>query len=141
MGRPDPVADGLDDEEDLYDVAEWDSRTVTDAVAVALYGALHATKQYGLVLFGVLLFVAQLAFAGLLLVREPRLGILALLSAVPALALVAYVWYDDPTRREPIVTLAITFVLSVLFASFAALVNSIFQVFFTLIPVVAEELV
>ena len=140
MGNRDPVSLALGDEEDLYDVADWDARSVLDSVSVVLYGGLHAAKQYGLLLLAVVFFLAQLAFAALLLVREPRLGILALASAIPAFALVAYVWYDDPTRREPIDTLAITFVLAVLFASFAALINSVFQVFFNLIPVVGTAL-
>lgn len=130
----------LGESEDLYDIAEWYSRTAIDRLSVSLYGALHASKRYGLIALALILFVVQLAFAGLLVFRDPRLGILALLSAVPALAIVAYVWYDDPTRREPVDTLAITFVLAVLFASFAALLNSVFQVFFQLIPVVGMAL-
>ena len=140
MGNRDPVALVLGDVEDLYDVAEWDSRSVLDKLSVVIFTALHAMKRYGLLALALVLFVAQLAFAGLLVLREPRLGILSLASAIPALAIVGYVWYDDPTRREPIDTLAITFVLAVLFASFAAVVNSIFQIFFNLVPVVGTAL-
>ena len=140
MGNRDPVADGLDGEEDLYDVAEWDARSALDSLSVVLYGALHGVKRYGLIAVALLLFVAQLAFAGLLVIREPRVGVLAAASAIPALAIVAYVWYDDPTRREPIDTLAITFVLAVLFASLAAVVNTLFQSAFQLVPVVGMAL-
>ena len=140
MPNRDPVALVFGDSEDLYDVAEWDSRSVLDKLSVAIFTVLHAMKRYGLLLLALVLFIAQLAFAAMLVVREPRLGVLALLSAVPALAIVGYVWYDDPTRREPIDSLAITFVLAVLFASFAALFNSIFQIFFNLIPVIGTAL-
>lgn len=140
MGNRDPVADGLSGEEDLYDIADWDSRSALDKFSVYLYRVLHTTERYGLLLLALVLFVAQLAFAGLLVIDDPRLGILALLSAIPALLLVAYVWYDDPTRREPLATLAITFVLSVLFASFAAIVNTLLQGLFTAIPFVGMAL-
>jgi len=139
MSDRDPVQQGLSDE-DLYDVADWDARSALDGFAVSLAGLLHASKRWVLILFALLLFVVQLSFAGLLVVRRPALGILALLSAVPAVALVAYVWYGDPTRREPIDTLAVTFVLSVLFAAIAALVNTLLGGLFELIPIVGTTL-
>jgi RsiW-degrading membrane proteinase PrsW (M82 family) len=140
MPNRDPVALVLGDTEDLYDVAEWDSRSVIDKLSVVIYAVLHGIKRYGLIALAILLFVAQLAFAGLIVLDDPRLGILAVLSAVPALLLVGYVWYDDPTRREPIDALAITFVLAILFASFAALVNSALQPLFSFVPVVGMAL-
>jgi len=140
MRDRDPVAIVLGGTEDLYDVAEWDSRSIIDRLSVVIYAVLHGIKRYGLLALALLFFVAQLAFAGLLVLEEPRLGFLAALSAVPALLLVAYVWYDDPTRREPIDALAITFVLAVLFASFAAAVNSVFQIVFSWIPVIGMAL-
>jgi len=120
MRDRDPVAIVLGGTGDLYDVAEWDSRSVIDKLSVVVYTVLHGIKRYGLLALALLFFVAQLAFAGLLVLEEPRLGFLAALSAVPAFLLVAYVWYDDPRAGEPIDALAITFVLAVLFASFAA---------------------
>ncbi|NLV11456.1 PrsW family intramembrane metalloprotease [Halomicrobium mukohataei] len=139
MPDRDPVQDGLPGE-DLYDVAEWDARSLLDRFSVALYGLLHTSRRWALLVVALFLFVVQLGFAGLLVVREPNLGVLALLSAVPAVALVAYVWYGDPTRREPIDTLAITFVLAVVFAAIAALVNTLLSGVFELIPVVGTAL-
>ncbi len=140
MGDSDPVASVLGDEEDLYDVAEWDARTALDRFSTSLHGGLHASKRFVLILLAVVLFVVQLAFAGILIARDFRLGLLALLSAVPAFALVAWVWWDDPTRREPLDNLAVTFILSILFASFAAAVNGVFQAVFGLVPVVGTVL-
>ncbi|QGA83536.1 PrsW family intramembrane metalloprotease [Halomicrobium sp. LC1Hm] len=139
MPDRDPVQDGLPGE-DLYDVAEWDARSWLDRFSVALYGLLHTSRRWALLVVALFLFVVQLGFAGLLVVREPNLGVLALLSAVPAIALVAYVWYGDPTRREPIDTLAITFVLAVVFAAIAALVNTLLSGVFELIPIVGTAL-
>ena len=139
MSDRDPVQEGLSGE-DLYDVAEWDARSVLDRFSVALYGVLHASRRWLLLVVALVLFVAQLSFAGLLVIRRPNLGVLALLSAVPAIALVAYVWYGDPTRREPIDTLAITFVLAVIFAAIAALVNTLLGGVFELIPLIGMPL-
>jgi RsiW-degrading membrane proteinase PrsW (M82 family) len=139
MSDRDPVQRGFDDE-DLYDVADWDPRSAFDRFSVSLYGFLHASRRYVLLVLAIVLFALQLSFAGLLVVRRPSVGVLALLSAVPAIALVAYVWYGDPTRREPLETLAITFVLTVLFAAIAALVNTILGGFFRLIPVIGLPL-
>jgi RsiW-degrading membrane proteinase PrsW (M82 family) len=139
MPERDPVEERLGDE-DLYDVAEWDARSLLDRFSVMLYGLLHASRRWVLLVVALVLFVVQLSFAGLLVVRQPNLGVLALLSAVPAIALVAYVWYGDPTRREPIDTLAITFVLAVLFAAIAALVNTLLGGVFELIPLIGMPL-
>jgi len=139
MSDRDPVQEWLSGE-DLYDVADWRSRSALDRVSVSLYGFLHASRKWVLILLALVLFVVQLSFAGLLLVRRPELGVLALFSAVPAVALVAYVWYGDPTHREPLENLAITFVLSVIFAAIAALVNTLLGGLFELIPVVGTVL-
>jgi len=139
MSDRDPVQQGLSDE-DLYDVAEWDAKSGLDRFSVSLHGFLRASRKWVLILIALFLFVVQLGFAGLLLVDRPELGVLAALSAVPAVALVAYVWYGDPTHREPVESLAITFVLSVIFAAIAALVNTLLGGLFDLIPIVGTIL-
>lgn len=139
MPDRDPLQRALGNE-DLYDVADWDARTALDRIAVALYEGLHIARRYALLVLATVLFALQLSFAGMLVVRQPRLGVLAVLSAIPAIALVGYVWYGDPTRREPLEPIAITFVLSVLFAAFAALVNTVLNPAFSLVPVVGTAL-
>ncbi|WP_276271660.1 PrsW family intramembrane metalloprotease [Haloarcula litorea] len=136
----DPVAAGLSGSTDLYDVAEWEPRSALDRAAVSLHGLLHASRRWLLVLLALVLFVAQLAGTVFLAVRQPELGVLGLLSALPALAIVGYVWYDDPTMREPVETLAIVFILSILFASIAALVNTLLRPVFSWVPVVGMVL-
>ena len=132
----DPVAAALSGSTDLYDVAEWDPRSGLDRASVAVHSLLHASRRWLLIALGVVLFVVQLAFAGLLVLRQPSLGVLAALSAVPALAIVGYLWYGDPTIREPVETMAVVFVLAILFASFAAVVNTALQPLFRFVPVV-----
>jgi RsiW-degrading membrane proteinase PrsW (M82 family) len=136
----DPVAASMSGTTDLYDIAEWDPRSRLDGVAVGIYGVLHASRRWLLIAVAVLLFVVQLAATILLAVRRPELGVLAALSAVPALGIVGFLWYGDPTMREPLEPLAITFVLAILFASIAAVVNTLLQPLFTVVPVIGMAL-
>ncbi|MBV0923604.1 PrsW family intramembrane metalloprotease [Halomicroarcula limicola] len=136
----DPVAAALSGSTDLYDIADWEPRSALDGISVSLYGLLHASRRWLLIVLALLLFVAQLAATILLAIRQPELGVLAALSAVPALAIVGYLWYGDPTNREPLEPLAITFVLSILFASIAALVNTLLNPLFQFVPVVGMVL-
>ena len=124
MSDTDPVEASAPDGTDLYDVATWEPRTVLDRIAVRLHGALAGGARLGVVLLALLVFVAQIGGVVWLASRNPTLGVVALLSALPALGLVAFVWRQDVVEKEPLGTLAATFVLSVLFASFAATINT-----------------
>ncbi|GAA0522807.1 Membrane proteinase PrsW, cleaves anti-sigma factor RsiW, M82 family [Halorubrum aquaticum] len=123
----DPV-EAADDDQDLYGISTWEQRSLLDSVSVAVYWLAVRSGQALLVLLAVLIFVAV---GGLSIVREPPLGVLTILSALPALALAGYVWYSDVTTSEPLSLLAATFILGVLTAGFAAVVNSLSQPFFT----------
>jgi RsiW-degrading membrane proteinase PrsW (M82 family) len=138
--RDDPVKSAFGGSVDLYDVADWDVRTRLDGAAVGIYNALHAGRSWALVFIAGLLFAAQLSLAVVLVIDRPVLGALALVSVVPALGLVGYFWYDDPTRREPLEPLAVTFLLSILFATFAAVLNTVFLPPFAFLPVVGLPL-
>jgi RsiW-degrading membrane proteinase PrsW (M82 family) len=124
MTDTDPIEESAPSDRDLYDVATWEPRTIVDRAAVAVHGALAGNARLLIVLFATLVFLAQVGGVVWLASRNPGLGIVALLSALPAFALVAFVWRQDVTDKEPLSTLAATFVLSVLFASFAATVNT-----------------
>jgi len=129
----DPVQSAFGDEADLYDIATWEVRTRLDAFAVRLHAGLRAAKSWILIVLAAVLFLAEVVFVGLLVVDTPSLGVLGVLSVVPALGLAAYLWYGDPTRREPLDTLAVTFLLAVLFATFAAIVNTSFLPVFSVL--------
>jgi RsiW-degrading membrane proteinase PrsW (M82 family) len=135
VGRPnpptmppedDPVKAAFDGEEDLYDVATWEVRTSLDRLSVALWRALRRTGRWALVSFALVLFLAELGLTAMLVLDEPVLGVLAVLSIVPAVAVAAYFWVEDPTMREPVSILAVTFVLGVVLATLAAVVNTSF---------------
>ena len=120
----DPVQKAYEGSVDLYDIATWEVRSSVDRVAMSATCLFRRGKTVLLVGAAVLLFLVQVAVAGVTIVREPFIGVLAVSSILPAVAVAGYLWYRDPTRREPFVALAVTFLLSVLFAGFAGVVNS-----------------
>ena len=136
----DPVQRALGDSTDLYDVATWSVRSRLDRVSVRVYWGLHRAVWWVAILLAVLLLVVQVALTGYAILYQPTLGVLTLLSAIPALALAGFVWYEDVTLRAPLKPVVVTFLLGVLFAGFAAVVNTVFQVAFDLVPVVGSLL-
>ncbi|WP_277553864.1 PrsW family intramembrane metalloprotease [Halobaculum limi] len=125
--RTDPIEEAADSSVDLYDVATWEERTSLDGLAVALYRLLSGTAR--VVIVGLAL-VLLLAIGGLSAVTDPAIGALTLISAVPALALAAYVYRSDITTSEPVWLLGATFLLGVLTANFAAVLNTLTQPYF-----------
>ncbi|MFB6160474.1 MAG: PrsW family glutamic-type intramembrane protease [Haloferacaceae archaeon] len=122
--RRDPVSRATDDRTDLYDVATWEPRSLLDRVAVLVYRVAVGSARAAVILVGLLLLVA---IGGLSAVTDPQVGVLTALSAVPAFGLAAYVWYSDVTTTEPPSLLVATFLLAVLTATFAALLNTYLQ--------------
>jgi RsiW-degrading membrane proteinase PrsW (M82 family) len=109
---------------DLYDIATWEVRSSVDRIAVTATSLFRQSRTVLLVGIAVLLFVVQVAVAGVIVIQEPFIGVLAVSSILPAVGVAGYLWYGDPTRREPFVALAVTFLLALLFAGFAGVVNS-----------------
>ena len=126
--RRDPVEKAADRSLDLYDVATWEERTSVDGLATALWGILVFAARWVVIL---LALVILLAIGGLTALTDPQIGALTLLSAIPALGLAAYVWHSDVTRSEPLSLLVATFLLGVLTANFAAVMNSVLQPYFS----------
>ncbi|MCT9097698.1 PrsW family intramembrane metalloprotease [Haloarchaeobius sp. HME9146] len=119
-----------------YEVTDWESRTRLDAVAETVHGGLTRSARWGVILLALLTFVAQLGLVTSALWYRPTLGILTVASVVPAFLLAGAIWYGNPTMREPVWPLSVTFLLSVLFASFAATLNSALQPLVTALPFV-----
>jgi len=135
--KRDPVEVAADRDVDLYDVATWEERSSLDGLAVALYRLLVGSARIGILLAA---FAILLAIGGLSALTDPQIGTLTALSAVPALALTGYVWYSDVTRNEPLGLLVATFLLAVLTANFAAVINSVLQPGFGAFGVVGSTL-
>ena len=120
----DPVEARADDSEDLYDVAEWEPRTALDNLAVALHAGAIRVARWSLYVLGFVIFLAILAGgAGAIIIDNPFVLGLVVLSVVPAGLLALYVYRIDVTTKEPPTLLAVTFVLAIFFAGFAAVVN------------------
>jgi len=124
MADSDPVEDLADEEVDLYDIASWERRTPLDRVAAAIYGLIVRTAWTIVVLTAFLILVG---IGGLSALVDPQVGVLTVFSAIPAFGLAAYVYVSDPTSAEPLRVLGATFLLGILTASFAAVVNSVLQ--------------
>jgi RsiW-degrading membrane proteinase PrsW (M82 family) len=125
--RRDPVESAATESVDLYDVSTWEERTTLDGLAVAIYKLLVASTRALIVLLALLILVG---IGGLSALTQPEIGTLTLLSALPALGLAGYVWYSDVTENEPLGLLVATFLLGVVTASFAAVINSLLQPLF-----------
>jgi RsiW-degrading membrane proteinase PrsW (M82 family) len=120
--RRDPLAEAAGDDRDLYGIATWEPRSPLDRLAVLVYRALVAGARGAVVFAGLVLFVGIGGFSA---VTDPQVGLLTVLSAVPALGLAGYVYLSDVTASEPLDLLVPTFLLAVLTASFAAILNTV----------------
>ena len=136
----DPVQASFTGQVDLYEIASWEVRSPLDRFAVRITNALETSKRLLLLSVAITLFVFQFVIAGILVLEQPILGALAVASTLPALGLAGYFWYGDPTTREPLIGLAVTFLLAVGFASVAGVVNTIAQPFFQLFGVLGITL-
>lgn len=127
MAQRDPVQRASDGTADLYDISTWEERTSVDGLAVFIYRVLAGSARVAVV---ALAFLLLLGIGGLAALTDPQTGILTLLSAVPALGLAAYVYYNDATTSEPLSLLVGTFLLGVLTANFAAVLNGVLKPYF-----------
>ena len=136
----DPVARSADETVDLYDVSTWEERSRLDWFSTRLYGGIVTATRVVVVLLAAAILVAQFALGGLAAITDPPVGAFVLLSVVPAAGLAAYIWYADVTSGEPLHLLVGTFLLGVLFAGFAAIVNTLAMPAFQTVPVVGTVL-
>ena len=122
--RRDPIEARDDGSMDLYEISGWEVRSSFDRFAVWFYGMVVSAVRWGVITLAVLILVGQFALGGLGLLTDPRVGAFVVLSVVPAFVLAAYLWYADVTAAEPLEELVATFLLGILFAGFAGVVNS-----------------
>lgn len=124
--RQDPVELNADGSADLYEISSWEPRSTLDRFAHWLYHVGIRTLRYLVVLTAIVILLLQVAFGSLgALGDQPLFAGMAILSAVPALGLAAYIYYADVTTQEPLTLLVGTFLLGVLFAGFAGVLNGI----------------
>ena len=126
MGRRDPIERANDERVDTQGVATWEPRSIADRLSVAVYRLLVGGSRWLLIGLAALILLVIVVSTGIWLVAaEPVVGVLVGLSAVPAFLLAAYLWRWEVTPNEPLTLLVATFVLAILFASFAAVLNPV----------------
>lgn len=135
-----PLHARLGEPVDLHELATWEPRTAVDRVSVWLTGALRGNLGGLLVVVALLLLVVQFAGIWAILRSDPTIAALTVLSIVPAVVLVGFIWVIDPTLRQPPRAMAGVFLLAVVFASFAALINTIMRFGFVQIPIIGLTL-
>ena len=133
----DPVEEAADDSMDLYDVATWEVRSRVDRLAEVVWWAAAGSAR--LAVIGVA-FLLLIGIGGLAALTDPEIGLLTLLSAAPAVGLAAYVYSTDVTSSEPLSLLVATFLLGVLTANFAAVLNGVLRPYFGVLGVVGTVL-
>ncbi|RQG90487.1 PrsW family intramembrane metalloprotease [Natrarchaeobius chitinivorans] len=138
--RRDPVERADQQSTDLYDVSTWEPRSPLDRAAYAIYSGISYGLRAIVLLVALVITLALLVQPGILVAEQPLLGVFFGLSIVPAALLAAFIWYTDITTGEPLRLLVATFVLAVLFATFAAVVNSLTRPWFEVIPVIGTAL-
>ncbi|MCU4743859.1 PrsW family intramembrane metalloprotease [Halobacteria archaeon AArc-m2/3/4] len=136
----DPVERSADDSVDLYDVSTWEPRSAVDRFATLLYAGLNYGLRTLVLVATVAITLSLLATPAVLVADEPLLGVFFGLSVVPALVLAAYIWYADITTSEPLKLLVATFLLAILFATFAGIVNEIGRYLLSPLPAVIGTL-
>lgn len=138
--RRDPVERASDGERDLYDVSTWEPRSLLDLLAYSIYNGISYGFRAIVLGLAIAITLALLAQPAVLVADDPFLGLFFGLSIVPAGLLAGFIWYTDITTNEPLGLLVATFVLAVLFATFAAVVNSVAGPYFQAIPVIGMAL-
>ncbi|MFW6384197.1 MAG: PrsW family intramembrane metalloprotease [Halodesulfurarchaeum sp.] len=125
MGRDqDPIEWASGGDRDLQEIATWEPRTAVDRLSTRLYGMILAGGRAGLIGLALAMIAGQLALTGVVTLEDPLVGVYIVLSVVPAVVLAGWLWRLDVVRYEPIGLLAGTFLLGVVLAGFAAVVNS-----------------
>jgi RsiW-degrading membrane proteinase PrsW (M82 family) len=127
MDNQEPIRAMADSSRDLYDVATWEQRTPLDRVSATVYRIVRVTSRLTVVLVA---FLILLGIGGLSALTDLQIGALTLLSAIPAFGLALYVYYSDTTSGEPLTVLVATFLLGILTANFAAVVNTVLNPLF-----------
>lgn len=123
----DPV-EAADGEMDLYGISTWEKRSVLDRISAGIYWITVRTGQTIVVLLALLILIT---IGGVSVLTDPAIGLLTAVSVLPAVALAGYIWQSDVTTSEPLSLLAVTFLLAVLTAGFAAVLNGVLQPVFS----------
>lgn len=123
------------DREDEAAAGRWEPTSVLDRLAVGAYDSLVAYLRVLLVATALSMLLGLAVVTGLGAVTDPTVLALILLSAAPALGLALFIWMADVGVEEPVSVLTATFLLGLLFAVFAGVLNGIGLLALASVPV------
>ncbi|WP_436345769.1 PrsW family intramembrane metalloprotease [Natronorubrum sp. FCH18a] len=122
--RRDPVERADEQSRDLQEISTWEPRSILDRIAYVIYNAVSYGLQTIVLAVALAITLLLLVQPAILVLDEPSIALFFGLSVIPAALLAGFIWYTDITTNEPLGLLVATFILAVLFATFAAVVNS-----------------
>ncbi|MFW6152946.1 MAG: PrsW family intramembrane metalloprotease [Halobacteriota archaeon] len=131
------TSDDAEVTDELSTVVTWQPAHVLDRLAVRLHASIVAGIRWLLIVTALGILAAIALVTGLSAVTDPVVFALVLLSAVPALGIAAFVWLADVGADEPLVLVVATFLLGMLFAAFAAVLNTLGFVLVEVVPLVS----
>ncbi len=130
----DEPASDRDRPSDLADAVSWEPESTLDHLSVWLYRSIASGIRFILILASIGILATLLIVTGLGAVTDPLVFSLVVLSAVPALGLAIFIKMADVGVNEPLTVLTGTFLLGMLFAGFAGILNSVGFLVLSVIP-------
>lgn len=131
------TGDDAETTDELSEVVTWRPEHALDRFAIWLHGGIVAGVRWLLIVTALAILAGIVLVTGLSAVTDPVVFALVLLSAVPALGIAAFVWLADVGAEEPLFLLVTTFMLGMLFAAFAAVLNTAGFGLVEVVPVVS----
>ncbi|WP_267641963.1 PrsW family intramembrane metalloprotease [Haloarchaeobius amylolyticus] len=138
--RRDPVERAADRASDLYEIATWEPRTEFDDFAVSIYEGLRPAARFGVIVVAGILALLLFGLVAIGAVTTPLVGGFVVLSIVPALLFAVYIYRSDVTTNEPLRLVVGTFLLAILFSTFASVVNTVMSAGFRLVGIPTTSL-
>lgn len=135
-----PDEDDAEEPSSLATVVSWEPTSTLDFVAISIHQTLTQGLRMLLIVTAVAILATMLLLTGLGAVADPVVFGLVILSVVPAIGLAGFIWLADVGAEEPLVLLVATFLLGMLFATFAGVLNTIGFFAFAAVPVVSTLL-
>lgn len=129
-----------DSDDGLPDEFVWSPEGIIDRLFVRIYGVTESATGLALMLLAVVA-LAPLLFVFLTgIVVQPATGVFTVLSVLPGLFIVWYIWEVDPYEKEPLTVILVTYLFGCLLVVVPAFVNTALQGFLFGVPVVGMVL-
>lgn len=125
---------GRDDAAEPH-AGRWEPSSVLDRLAVSLHQSIISSFRWILIITAFSILLTLVVVTGLGAVTDPVILAMVILSVAPALGLVAFIKLADVGVQEPLSILTVTFLLGLLLAVFAGILNGLGLLALSAIPV------